>query len=167
MAERLGALTGESAAAGRFVAGLRERLSRVASVVSRADRRPTLVVELRYPNLLTAGAESMAADAAAPAGGRLVPETGGKVARLGEEELCGSTDNYLGGAGPKNPDRAVSDGPLTGACGGSAGRVAGVVRGEAQRPGPERWPGWRAAPGGCIRAFFRRRAGRSGREVRP
>lgn len=139
MAERLGALTGESAAAGRFVAGLRERLSRVASVVSRADRRPTLVVELRYPNLLTAGAESMAADAAARAGGRLVPETGGKVARLGEEELLRlDPDNYLVETGPMNPDPVpVSERPRYRELAAvSAGRVAVWSGAKLSRPGP-------------------------------
>ncbi|WP_256128324.1 ABC transporter substrate-binding protein [Desulfolutivibrio sulfoxidireducens] len=140
MAERLGALTGETEAAGRFVAGLRERLLRVAGIVSRADRRPTVAVELRYPNLLLAGAGSMAADAAARAGGRLVPETGGKVARLGEEELLRlDPEYYLVETGPMNPDPVpVAKRPLFRELSAvPAGRVAVWTGRRLSRPGPE------------------------------
>jgi len=140
MAGRLGALTGEPEAAARFVDGLRQRLDRVSEMVAGADKRPTVFVELRYPNLLAAGKDSMAADAVARAGGRLVPEAPGRVARIGEEELVRiDPDVYVVEAGPMNPaPTALAERPhFAGLSAVSAGRTAVFSGRRLSRPGPE------------------------------
>jgi iron complex transport system substrate-binding protein len=140
MALRLGVLTGEVPAAESFVAGLRARLDRTAAALARETARPTVFVELRYPNLLAAGPQSMAADAVARAGGRLVPETPGRVVRLSEEELVRiNPDVYVVEQGPMNPDPApLADRPhyaeLSAA---AAGRTAVFTGRRLSRPGPE------------------------------
>jgi iron complex transport system substrate-binding protein len=140
MAERLGVLTGEPAAATRFVTGLRQRLDRVAEMVAGAAKRPTVFVELRYPNLLAAGKDSMAADAVARAGGRLVPEAPGRMARIGEEELVRiDPDVYVVEEGPMNPaPMALAERPhYAGLAAVSAGRTAVFTGRKLSRPGPE------------------------------
>lgn len=140
MAGRLGVLTGETEAAARFVDGLRLRLDRVSEVVAGASVRPTVFVELRYPNLLAAGKDSMAADAVARAGGRLVPDMSGRVARIGEEELVRiNPDVYVVEVGPMNPAPApLADRPhFTGLSAVAAGRTAVFSGRRLSRPGPE------------------------------
>ncbi len=140
MAERLGVLTGEPAAASRFVAGLRQRLDRVAEMVAGDAKRPTVFVEVRYPNLLAAGKDSMAADAVARAGGRLVPEASGRVARIGEEELVRiNPDVYVVEEGPMNPaPMALANRPhYVGLAAVAAGRTAVFTGRKLSRPGPE------------------------------
>jgi len=140
MAERLGVLTGEPASAARFVEGLRRRLDRVSEAVAGAAERPTVFVELRYPNLLAAGKDSMAADAVARAGGRLVPDMSGRVARIGEEELVRiNPDVYVVEVGPMNPAPALlADRPhFAGLSAVAAGRTAVFAGRRLSRPGPE------------------------------
>ena len=140
MAERLGALTGHENKAAAFTAGLRGRLDMVAAALAGESERPTVFVELRYPNLLAAGPQSMAADAVARAGGRLAPETPGRVVRLSEEELVRiDPDVYVVEKGPMNPAPA----PLAGRphyaelAAVSGGRAAVFTGRRLSRPGPE------------------------------
>lgn len=140
MAERLGVLTGHEDAAAAFTSGLRERLDRVAAAVAGESERPTVFVELRYPNLLAAGPQSMAADAVARAGGRLVPETPGRVARIGEEELVRiDPDFYVVEQGPMNPDPAPLAGRphYAGLSAVASGHTAVFTGRGLSRPGPE------------------------------
>lgn len=101
---RVGALTGEPQRAAALETALRARLDAVAARV--ADRTPPAVFfEVRHPNLLAAGADSIVTDIIARAGGRNCVTAEGRVARLSEEELLRLDPAvYLLQRGPMNPD---------------------------------------------------------------
>ncbi len=66
---RIGVLTGSRDRAERMVASLRQRLKRVQERVA-GEKRPVVVFEVRYPNLLCAGGRSMVDSIIEAAGGR-------------------------------------------------------------------------------------------------
>ena len=120
-------------------ASLRARLDAVAAALPPENERPSVFFEVRYPNLLGAGADSMVDDVVRHAGGRNCLDGQKKFVRLGEEELLRLDPQvYLVQRGPMNPDpvapadrphfralRAVKD-----------GRVYIVDEGAYSRPGP-------------------------------
>ncbi|WMW67134.1 helical backbone metal receptor [Nitratidesulfovibrio liaohensis] len=101
---RVGTLTGEPQRAAALEAALLARLDAVAARV--ADRpRPAVFFEVRHPNLLAAGADSIVTDIIAHAGGRNCVTAEGRVARLSEEELLRLDPAvYLLQRGPMNPE---------------------------------------------------------------
>ena len=135
---RLGALTGEQARAQELEARLRRRLDAVRVAVDGAPRA-SVFYEVRYPNLLGAGKDSIVSDVIARAGGRNVLETEGKVARINEEELIRlDPEVYIMQKGPMNPAPLPLDqrahyatlrAPRT-------GRVLQVEEAVFARPGP-------------------------------
>lgn len=135
---RVGILTGEPQCAARLEAALRARLDAVAARVANRPR-PTVFFEVRHPNLLAAGADSIVTDIIARAGGRNCVAAEGRVARLGEEELLRlNPDVYLLQRGPMNPEPeppAARPHYATLAA-VRAGRVRDVDEARYSRPGP-------------------------------
>lgn len=135
---RLGALTGEDARARALEARLRQRLDAVRVAVDGAPRT-SVFYEVRYPNLLGAGKDSIVNDVIAHAGGRNVLETEGKLARINEEELIRlDPEAYIMQKGPMNPaplplDRRAHYATLRAP---RAGRVLQVEEAVFARPGP-------------------------------
>ncbi len=108
--ERIGTLTGEQERAEILSDSLRQRLALVATSLYGTDR-PAVFYEVRYPNLLGAGAESIMSDIITSAGGRNVVAYNGKIARLSEEELIRlNPEVYVVQQGYMNPaPRPVQD----------------------------------------------------------
>ncbi len=82
---------------------------------AKLPRKPVVFYEIRYPNLLGAGADNLVSTIIAEAGGRnLLADKPGKVLRISAELLmAGNPDIYLYQLGPmnKNPsDPAVRPG---------------------------------------------------------
>jgi len=138
--ERMGVLTASPDRADELVSHMRDRLDAVAQALAHAPAPPPAVFfEVRYPNLLGAGAESIVNDIILHAGGANVLTMGPKLIRLNEEELVRlNPEAYLVQIGPMNPSpvppaqrdhfrtlRAVT-----------AGRVLLVDEQVYSRPGP-------------------------------
>lgn len=101
---RVGTLTGEPQRAATLEAALRARLDAVAARVA-GRPRPSVFFEVRHPNLLAAGTDSIVTDIIARAGGRNCVTAEGRVARLSEEELLRlNPEVYLLQRGPMNPE---------------------------------------------------------------
>lgn len=102
---QIGVLCGAQDRADSLIADIRARLSRVRMVVALARHHPTVVYEVRYPNLLVAGQGAMASEIINRAGGRNPVIGDRKIVRLSEEELLRlNPDVYLYQNGPMNPD---------------------------------------------------------------
>ncbi|WP_308483153.1 ABC transporter substrate-binding protein [Desulfovibrio psychrotolerans] len=138
--ERLGVLTGSPDRADALVSHMQGRLDAVTQALAHVPATaPTVFFEVRYPNLLGAGAESIVNDIILHAGGTNVLTMGPKLIRLNEEELVRlNPEAYLVQVGPMNPSpvppaqrdhfrtlRAVT-----------AGRVLTVDEQVYSRPGP-------------------------------
>lgn len=101
---RIGVLTGAEPAAHNLIAALTQRLDAVTAVVAQQPARPTVFFEVRYPNLLGAGAQSIVNDIILHAGGRNVLDAEAKLVRLNEEELIHrDPQTYVLQTGPMNP----------------------------------------------------------------
>ncbi len=135
---RLGTLSGEEARAEALETRLRQRLDAVRAAVGGMPRT-SVFYEVRYPNLLGAGKDSIVNDIIAHAGGRNVLEVESKVARINEEELIRlDPEAYIMQKGPMNPapqpleqraHYAALRAPRT-------GRVLQVEEAVFARPGP-------------------------------
>lgn len=100
--DRLGILTARPDRANELVSRMRARISEVAT--TSPGRRPTVVFEARYPNLLVAGRTSMVSDIVDKAGGMNPVTLDKKLVRLSEEELLRlDPDLYVVQQGPMNP----------------------------------------------------------------
>ena len=102
--EKLGILTGEAQKAERLRADLQKRLQAVKERARLFPARPKVFFEVRYPNLLGAGAGSMVSDIILASGGENIlarhPE---RMVRLSEEALAlGNPDVYLVQRGAMN-----------------------------------------------------------------
>lgn len=99
----MGELTGETAQAAKLTLSLQSRLDVIAK--RRQNKpRPRVFFEIRSPNLLAAGAQSMPAAIIEAAGGINAVTLPDRVARLNEEELIRlDPDVYLIQRGPMNP----------------------------------------------------------------
>jgi iron complex transport system substrate-binding protein len=98
----VGLLTGAQREAADLEASLRARLAAVAERVKNKTR-PRVFFEVRYPNLLGAGRESIVSEIIARAGGINVVETDARLVRLNEEELLRlEPDVYVAQRGPMN-----------------------------------------------------------------
>jgi iron complex transport system substrate-binding protein len=99
---RLGTLTGKEEAADTLVKGLQSRLDRLQSLTSNG-RRPTVFFEVRYPNLLGAGQQSIVNDIILKAGGINCLSNSKKLVRINIETLIGyNPDVYIIQRGPMN-----------------------------------------------------------------
>lgn len=87
---------------------LQQRLDAVAGRVAQCARtmqRPSVVFEVRWPNLLVAGKQSLVDDIISRAGGINVVSGEGRVVRLNEETLLTiDPDVYIYQRGPMNTD---------------------------------------------------------------
>lgn len=149
--ERVGILTGTENEAKTLVAALKKRLAAVAATIASAPaRRPSVFFEVRYPNLLAAGPDSLVTDIIRAAGGRnaLVDEDApgavasrykGRVVRLSEEELIRlNPDFYCIQSGPmnKNPVPLAERPHFASLRAAKPGRNALVDEHIFSRPGP-------------------------------
>ncbi|WP_432737156.1 ABC transporter substrate-binding protein [Maridesulfovibrio sp. FT414] len=102
--DRLGILTAEQGRAIDLVSSMKSRLARAAAKHAGNSHSPSVFFEVRYPNLLAAGQESIVADIIARAGGRNCVESDKKIVRIGEEELFRlAPDIYVYQVGRMNP----------------------------------------------------------------
>lgn len=101
--QRLGTLTGEEEAAGLLVNRLQGRLQRLNQKLAATGRRPTVFFEVRYPNLLGAGQQSIVNDVISKAGGTNCLPNNKKLVRINIETLVGySPEVYVVQRGPMN-----------------------------------------------------------------
>lgn len=101
--QKLGVLTHEEERAQQLEQLWKKRLGAVASPLLDVPR-VRVFYEVRYPNLLAAGQDSIVNDIILHAGGRNVISTPGRVVRLNEEELIQhDPDAYIVQQGPMNP----------------------------------------------------------------
>ena len=102
--QRLGVLTGAEEEATQRIAALRQRLAAVAVRWQGANHKPSVFFEIRYPNLLGAGAGGMLHDVLSHAGGRNVLEGHTQaMVRVNEETLPAlDPDVYIMQQGPMN-----------------------------------------------------------------
>jgi iron complex transport system substrate-binding protein len=100
---RVGTLTGSDSAALDLIKSMKQRLARVRATHAAGAARPTVFFEVRYPNLLAAGQESIVTDVILAAGGANAVRNVRKLVRLGEEELLRlDPDVYILQKGPMN-----------------------------------------------------------------
>ncbi len=101
--KKLGQLTGKEQEAEVLVTSYQKRLGHVRSVVQ-YERRVPVFYEVRYPNLLGAGRQSMAHDIILMSGGHNVIVTDERIVRINEEELLRlNPEAYIVQVGPMNP----------------------------------------------------------------
>ncbi len=100
---KLGKLTGHEAEAEKLVASYRKRLGDLRrSLID--EKRVRVFFEVRYPNLLAAGPNSIVTDIIHIAGGSNVITLSGSILRINEEELVHKRpDAYIIQEGPMNP----------------------------------------------------------------
>ncbi|SBV98655.1 ABC-type transporter, periplasmic subunit [uncultured delta proteobacterium] len=154
--ERIGTLTGAEDGAEELVRSLQRRLDALGDTLKNAPRpRPGVFFEVRYPNLLGAGPDSLVTDIIRAAGGVNVlagedasSGTGGaggtgrtgRIVRLSEEELLRlNPDVYCVQTGPMNKNPApLADRPHFAVLRAVAlGRVLVVDEHVFSRPGPK------------------------------
>ncbi len=136
---RVGTLLGAEDRAAGLVLGIRQRLSNVEAALQDIEDRPSVAFEVRYPNLLLAGHDSMVSEIMDRAGGVNAVANPGKLARLSEEELLRlDPDVYLIQRGPMNPaPLPLDDRPLFQDLQAvRIGRVITVDEALYSRPGP-------------------------------
>lgn len=105
--QRLGVLTGEAAKARGLIEALEARLAAVAQRLKNIPARPRVFFEVRYPNLLGAGAGSIVGDIITRAGGVNVLAADKKMVRLDMEALIRlNPEVYLVQRGPMNRNPA-------------------------------------------------------------
>jgi iron complex transport system substrate-binding protein len=109
--EKLGVLTGEAQKAKNLRADMQRRLEVVKEKAKRFPVRPKIFFEVRYPNLLGAGAGSMVNDIILAAGGEnILARHSERMVRLSEEALAlGDPDLYLVQRGAMNKDPVPLD----------------------------------------------------------
>ncbi len=106
--ERLGTLTGATTEANTLIETLEKRLNRVKTRLKGISHRPSIFFEVRYPNLLGAGQNSIVNDVILHAGGDNCVKKEKKLMRIGMEALieC-DPEAYIIQRGPMN--QAPSD----------------------------------------------------------
>jgi iron complex transport system substrate-binding protein len=137
--DRLGVLTGERSKAQRLVESFKARLNAAKSRAARTGHRPKVFFEVRYPNLLGAGAKSIVNDVIEYAGGSNCITLDKKLVRLDMESLIAcNPDLYVVQRGPMNRNPGpLSERPhfqLLDAV--KTGRVLYVDEQVFSRPGP-------------------------------
>ena len=139
--ERLGILCGNEQKAASVIADMRERLLSIKNAIPPDSPRPKIFFEVRYPNLLGAGAGSMLTDIIAAAGGdNCLMTYPDRMVRLGEEMLLSiNPDIYLVQQGPmnKNPLPPQSRPHFRSLKAVKQGLVFFVRESRFSRPGPQ------------------------------
>ncbi|MGM0662902.1 MAG: ABC transporter substrate-binding protein [Thermodesulfobacteriota bacterium] len=101
--KRLGLLTGEPEAASALIQSLQARLEAVEERLRTVRHRPRVFFEVRYPNLLGAGRESIVNDVIERSGGTNCLDIPKKLVRIGMEALIKSDPQvYVIQEGPMN-----------------------------------------------------------------
>lgn len=104
---RLGILTENEEAANRLVKQLRGRLLQLNQRLSTTEDRPSVFFEVRYPNLLGAGQQSMVNDVIVKAGGINCLPNRKKLVRINIETLVDyNPEVYVVQKGPMNRNPA-------------------------------------------------------------
>lgn len=147
--ERLGVLCASEKEAAALVADMRKRLAAIrkntetngGNADSPAFRKPRIFFEVRYPNLLGAGVDSMLSDIISAAGGEncLAGHTG-RMIRLNEEMLVSlNPEIYLVQQGPmnKNPPPVDKRPHFRSLDAVTKGFVFYVPESRFSRPGPQ------------------------------
>ncbi len=102
--EKLGQVTGHAKVAETLVKRYKDRLGDLRRILM-DEKRVRVFYEVRYPNLLAAGPESIVNDIIQIAGGRNVITLSGRVLRINEEELVDKRpEAYIVQEGPMNPE---------------------------------------------------------------
>lgn len=135
---RLGQLLGAEDAAKALESGWQGRLAAVETAVAAAPR-PSVAFEIRSPDLLLAGKDSLVDEMIRRAGGRNAVTAPGRLARLSDEALLAlAPEVYLMQRGPMNPNpaplaqrRLFADLPAA-----TSGRGFVVEEERYSRPGP-------------------------------
>ncbi len=100
--EKLGELTGNTAKSLALVKEYKNRLGELRRVLTN-EKRVRVFFEVRYPNLLAAGPNSIVSDIIHIAGGSNVMTLPGRIIRINEEELVHKRpDAYIMQTGPMN-----------------------------------------------------------------
>lgn len=103
--EKLGKLTGDTNSAGNLVNRMKHRLAAVRIRVGQSKVRPKVFFEVRFPNLLAAGTQSIVNEVIERAGGVNCVTVDKKMVRVNMESLVAcNPDVYLIQKGPMNPD---------------------------------------------------------------
>ncbi|MBI4963279.1 MAG: ABC transporter substrate-binding protein [Desulfomonile tiedjei] len=101
--ERIGTLTGEPVEADRLVSSLKGTLDRVKKRLAAASTRPKLFFEVRYPDILSAGTNSIVNDVIEHAGGSNCVSVKKKLVRMSIETVVAcNPDFYVVQEGPMN-----------------------------------------------------------------
>lgn len=104
MITRIGVLTGEKDSAAELINSMSHRLNVVEQKSLEVAHKPSVFFEVRYPNLLVAGKESIVSDIISRAGGVNCVSSAKKIVRMGEEELLRlDPENYIYQVGRMNP----------------------------------------------------------------
>ncbi len=104
---RLGTLAGNEEAADRLVKQLRGRLQQLSQRLATTEHRPSVFFEVRYPNLLGAGQQSIVNDVILKAGGINCLPNRKKLVRINIETLVGyDPEVYVVQKGPMNRNPA-------------------------------------------------------------
>ncbi len=137
--KRLGLLTGEPEAASRLIQSLRSRLEAVEERLRTVRHRPRVFFEVRYPNLLGAGRESIVNDVIERSGGTNCLDVQRKLVRIGMEALIKSDPEvYVLQEGPMNraPSSPVERPHFNALKAVREGRILKVDEQVFSRPGP-------------------------------
>lgn len=105
--QRIGLLTGTEDRAAALIREMKARLDAVTAAVSGANRKPRVFFEVRYPNLLGAGRNSLVDDVIKHAGGVNCVTADKKLVRIDMESLIlWRPDAYVVQRGSMNQDPA-------------------------------------------------------------
>lgn len=139
--ERLGVLCGAEKEAAELVFAVKKRLAAARQGFAPEDPKPSVFFEVRYPNLLGAGADSMLSDLIEAAGGvNCLKNHPGRMIRLSEESLVAlNPDVYLVQQGPmnKNPTPPQERSHFRSLKAVREGFVFFVSEARYSRPGPQ------------------------------
>ncbi len=138
---RLGTLTGRESDAQALIAGMQSDIQAVTLAVGNIpqNEKPTVFFEVRSPELLAAGQESIVTDVIRLAGGINCVTAPERLVHLGEEALVGlDPEVYIIQVGPMNPNPApLAERPLYAALSATqSGRALLVDEAMFSRPGP-------------------------------
>lgn len=108
--EKLGVLTGEQQKAQHLIGAIKSRLDNVKSKLASVSHKPRVFFEVRYPNLLAAGRDSMVDDVISRAGGHNCVTADKKFVRVNMEALIAARPEfYVVQKGAMNPEPSMPE----------------------------------------------------------